>query len=276
MKRLRLLVWATLLGLAGWSFAIEPGWLQERRLTLNAADWSGPPLTIAVAADLHTGAPHAGLPMLRRVVDQLLAGQPDLILLPGDFVIQNVLGGEPVAPAAIAAELARLKAPLGVYATLGNHDWWHDGEQVRTALTEAGITVLENAAIALPTLAGPLWLAGIGDDMTGHARPEKALAGVPAEARLIVMMHDPATAPALPARTLIAFAGHTHGGQVRLPFFGALVTPGRAPRQHAYGWIPDVPAPTFVTAGVGTSILPIRFNCPPETVVLRLSGQKSS
>ncbi|HEX6735524.1 MAG TPA: metallophosphoesterase [Azonexus sp.] len=276
MKRLRLLVWATLLGLAGWSFAIEPGWLQERRLTLNAADWSGPPLTIAVAADLHTGAPHAGLPMLRRVVDQLLAGQPDLILLPGDFVIQNVLGSEAVAPAAIAVELARLKAPLGVYATLGNHDWWHDGEQVRQALTEAGITVLENAAVALPTPAGPLWLAGIGDDMTDHARPEKALAGVPAEARLIVMMHDPANAPDLPARTLVAFAGHTHGGQVRLPFLGALVTPGRAPRQHAYGWIPDVPAPTFVTAGVGTSILPIRFNCPPETVVLRLSGQKSS
>lgn len=276
MKRLRLFAWITLLGLAGWSFGVEPGWLQQRQLALAAPDWSGPPLTIAVAADLHVGAPHAGLPMLKKVVDQLNTSQPDLILLPGDFVIQGVLGGEPVAPAAIAAELARLKAPLGVYATLGNHDWWHDGDQVRAALTGAGITVLENAAIALPSSAGPLWLAGIGDDMTGHAQPEKALAQVPASAPLIVMMHDPANAPALPAHTLVAFAGHTHGGQVRLPVFGALLTPGRAPRQHAYGWIPDVPAPTFVTAGVGTSILPIRFNCPPETVVMRLSAQNSS
>lgn len=276
MKRLRLFVWTALLGLTGWSFGVEPGWLQQRQLTLASADWTGVPLTIAVAADLHVGAPHAGLTMLKKVVDQLNASQPDLILLPGDFVIQGVLGGEPVAPFAIAAELAHLKAPLGVFATLGNHDWWHDGDQVRQALAEAGITVLENAAVPLPSTAGPLWLVGIGDDMTGHAQPEKAFAGIPADARLIVMMHDPANAPALPARSLVAFAGHTHGGQVRLPFFGALLTPGRAPRQHAYGWIPDVPAPTFVTAGVGTSILPIRFNCPPETVVLRLSGKESS
>lgn len=275
MKRLRLLVWATLLGLTGWSFGVEPGWLQQRQLTLAAAEWAGAPLTIAVAADLHVGAPHAGLPMLKKVVDQLNASRPDLILLPGDFVIQNVLGGEPVAPAAIAAELARLKAPLGVFATLGNHDWWHDGEQVRQALTEVGITVLDNAAVPLPSTAGPLWLVGIGDDMTGHAQPEIAFAGVPAAARLIVMMHDPANAPALPSHTLVAFAGHTHGGQVRLPFYGALLTPGRAPRQHAYGWLADVPAPTFVTAGVGTSILPVRFNCPPETVVLRLSPKES-
>lgn len=275
MKRLRLLVWLVLLGLAGWGFGVEPGRLQQRQLTLASAGWDGPPMTIAVAADLHVGAPHAGLPMLKRVVDQLNASRPDLILLPGDFVIQNVLGGEPVAPAAIAAELARLKAPLGVFATLGNHDWWHDGEQVRQALSEAGITVLENAAVPLPNTSGPLWLVGIGDDMSGHAQPEKALASVPAAARLIVMMHDPANAPALPTRSLVAFAGHTHGGQVRLPFYGALLTPGRAPRQHAYGWIPDVPAPTFVTAGVGTSILPIRFNCPPETVVLRLSSKES-
>lgn len=275
MKRLRLLVWLVLLGLAGWGFGIEPGLLQQRQLTLAVADWQGQPLTIALAADLHVGAPHAGLPMLKRVVDQLNASQPDLILLPGDFVIQGVLGGDPLAPAAIAAELARLKAPLGVFATLGNHDWWHDGEQVRQALTDAGITVLENAAVPLPTTTGPLWLVGIGDDMSDHAQPEKAFAGIPADARLIVMMHDPANAPALPARTLVAFAGHTHGGQVRLPFYGALLTPGRAPREHAYGWIPDVPAPTFVTSGVGTSILPVRFNSPPETVALRLATKES-
>ena len=276
MKLARLLVRCVLLGLAGWGFVIEPSMLRQRQLQLAVADWQGPPLTIALASDLHIGAPHAGLPMLRRVVDQLNASQPDLILLPGDFVIQGVLGGDPVSPAVIATELGRLKAPLGVFATLGNHDWWHGEEDVRQALSDAGITVLENSAIRLPGTAAPLWLVGFGDDMTDHAQPEKALAMPPADARLIVMMHDPANASALPARTLVAFAGHTHGGQVRLPFYGALLTPGRAPRKHAYGWIPDVPAPTFVSAGVGTSILPVRFNCPPETLVLRLGNKELS
>jgi predicted MPP superfamily phosphohydrolase len=275
MKRIHLIVWVTLLLLAAWSFGFEPGWLQQRNLALSVANWSGPPLSIAVAADLHVGAPHAGLPMLRRVVDQLNSGNPDLILLPGDFVMQGVRGGQAVDPAQIAAELGRLKAPLGVFATLGNHDWWHGGNAVRQALEAHGIRVIENGAIPLATASGSIWLAGIGDDMTGHAHPDQAFAEVPSDARLIVMMHDPANAPDLPARAVVAFAGHTHGGQVRLPFFGALITPGRAPRQHAYGWIPDVPTPTWVTSGVGTSILPLRFNCPPETVALTLRGEDS-
>ncbi|MDR2188772.1 MAG: metallophosphoesterase [Azonexus sp.] len=275
MKRLRWIVRLTVLAAVVWSVGFEPGWLQQRELTLTAPGWRGPPLTLAVAADLHTGAPHAGLPMLRQVVDRLNASHADLILLPGDFVIQGVLGGEPAALADIASELARLKAPLGVFASLGNHDWWYDGEAVRQALQQAGITVLENAAVPLPT-AQTLWLAGIGDDMTDHAQPTQAFAQIPAAAPLIVIMHDPANATMLPARALVAFAGHTHGGQVRLPLVGALVVPGRSPRQHAYGWIPGAPAPTFVTAGVGTSMLPIRFNCPPEIVILRLYPEQQA
>jgi predicted MPP superfamily phosphohydrolase len=274
MKRSRLIVWGTLLTMAAWGFGFEPGWLQQRNLTLAVADWSGPPMTIAVAADFHVGAPHAGLPMLRKVVDQLNAGSPDLILLPGDFVIQGVLGGKAVDPVQIAEEFGRLKAPLGVFATLGNHDWWHEGTEVRQALEQKGIRVIENGAIPLPTASGKIWLVGIGDDMTGHAHPAQALAAAPADARLIVMLHDPANAPDLPPQTLVAFAGHTHGGQVRLPFFGALITPGRSPLRHSLGWLPDVPAPTYVTAGIGTSILPVRFNCPPETITLRLGSKE--
>ncbi len=271
--RLRLIIWGTLFALAAWGFGFEPGWLQQRELTLASPNWRGQPLTIAVAADLHVGAPHAGLAMLRRVVAGINAAQPDLILLPGDFIHHDKFS-DMIDPETIAAELAQLKAPLGVFATLGNHDWWFGDERVRLALEKRGIKVLENAAVSLSTAAGPLWLAGIGDDMTGNADPARAFAQVPAAARLIVMMHDPANAPDLPRQTAVAFAGHTHGGQVRLPFFGALITPGRSPLRHALGWIPDVPAPTYVTAGVGTSILPVRFNCPPEFVVLHLRSQE--
>ena len=276
MKRTRLLVWGTLLAMAGWAFGFEPSWLQQRQLTLASADWAGAPITIAVASDLHAGAPHVGTTMLRRVVADLNAAKPDLILLPGDFVHHGLLDGEELSPEAIAAELGRLKAPLGVYATLGNHDWWSDGERMGKALEAVGIRVLENSALPLPGLTQKIWLLGIGDDMTGHSDVPKALAGVPAEAHLIVMLHDPANAPELPRQSIVAFAGHTHGGQVRLPLLGALITPGHSPLRHSLGWLPDVPAPTYVSAGIGTSILPVRFNCPPETLVLRLRGKESS
>lgn len=269
--RVSLTFLALLFGLAGWSFGFEPGWLQQRHLALVSAEWNGAPLKIAVASDFHVGAPHAGLAMVRRVVADINGAQPDLVLLPGDFVIHGIIGGTPTVPEAVAAELAALKAPLGVFATLGNHDWWYDGERVRRALEAAGIRVIENGAV--PLASAKLWLVGIGDDMTEHADPAKAFAGVPQDAQTIVMMHDPANLPDLPRQALFAVAGHTHGGQVRLPIVGALITPGRAPRTHAYGWIPDASTPTYVTSGVGTSILPVRFNCPPETVVVQLKGK---
>lgn len=262
--------------LATWGFLIEPGWLREHRLALVSPQWPRPPLTIAVASDFHVGAPHVSLEKLHDIVAAINAAQPDLILLPGDFMMQGVLGGQQVMPEVFAEELRALHAPLGVYATLGNHDWWFDGPRVQRALEKAGIVVLENRAVRLNAPGGPVWLASVGDDMTNHADPAKAFAGISGDGPLIVMMHDPAQARTVPNRTAVAFAGHMHGGQVRLPFYGALITPGRAPRQYAYGWLPDTAAPTWVNAGIGTSILPVRFNCRPEYVLLRLSGKESS
>lgn len=275
MKKSRLIVWSGLLALALWSFAVEPARLVQRELALASPHWHGQPLTIAVASDLHVGAPQIDLLALRNLVEQINAAEPDLILLPGDFVYHGIFA-RPQSPSAIAAELARLRAPLGVFATLGNHDWWEDAAAIRTALEKAGIPVIDNRAVPLKTASEALWLVGIGDDMTEQADPDSAQAMVPAEAQRIVMMHDPANAPALSPQTAVAFAGHTHGGQVRLPLIGALLTPGRSPLAHAYGWIPDLPVATFVTAGVGTSILPIRFYCPPEFVVLRLRSQEKT
>ena len=263
---------AVLVALAVWSFGIEPGWLAERRLELLSPNWRAPEITIAVAADLHVGAPHAGLAMLDRLIAGINAAKPDLIVLPGDFVIRGVLGGEQIAPEVTAEHLARLSAPLGVFATLGNHDWWFDGDgkRVRTALEGKGIRVLENQSVRLHHRGTPITLIGVGDDMTDHADVRRAMRGVAPDASSIVLVHDPATLPELSAGPALAFAGHTHGGQVALPFVGALLVPGRAPRQHAYGWVNAGPVPAFVTAGVGTSILPVRFNRRPEYLIVRL------
>lgn len=274
-RLLRQLRWSPLLilaALAAWSFGFEPGWLAERRLELTSPQWTLPEITVAVASDLHVGAPHAGLAMLDRVVAGINAAKPDLILLPGDFVIRGIVGGETIDPELTAQHLAKLSAPLGVYATLGNHDWWFDGtgKRVRAALEGQGIRVLENQSVTLTHQGKPFSLVGVGDDMTDHVDIGKAMQGVAKGASSIVIVHDPATLPELPAGPSLSFAGHTHGGQVRLPFVGALVTPGRAPRAHAYGWVNAGPVPAFVTAGVGTSILPLRFNCRPEYLIVRL------
>jgi predicted MPP superfamily phosphohydrolase len=251
---------------------IEPDRLVVRDMAVTTLKWPAdlPPLTVAVVGDLHAGALHIDAGKIDRVVDLINDGRPDLIVLLGDFLIQGVLFGTPWSPSAVAARLARLQAPNGVFAVLGNHDWYGDGHAVWQALEAAGITVIENAARPLP--GRRIWIAGIADDTTRTPDPEAAVAGIPADAAVIAITHDPAPFPQVPARVALTLAGHTHGGQVSLPGVGPLFNASRAPLAHTYGLVREGDALLFVTAGIGTSILPIRFNRPPEIVFLRLGA----
>ena len=261
--------------LAGWSVLIEPGRLVVRQVAFATDQWPGthPPLRIAVLSDLHVGAPHVGIDKLRNIVATANAERPDLVLLLGDYVIQGVLGGHHVPPEPIAEALAGLRAPLGIVAILGNHDWWEDGERITTALTKAGIRVLENDAVRLELGSGKgLWIAGLADDTTRRPDIHRTLARTDANSPVLMLSHDPAPFAEMPDRPLLTLSGHTHGGQVHLPLFGALLSPGRAPRRWAYGHIVENGRHLLVTGGIGTSILPIRFNMPPEIIVLTISG----
>jgi predicted MPP superfamily phosphohydrolase len=155
-----------------------------------------------------------------------------------------------------------------VYAVLGNHEWWHDGVKFAAALRRNGIQVLENESKAISGL--PLWVVGVGDDSTGHSYPLQALAQLPAGQQALVMMHDPASFLLFPHVQGLVVAGHTHGGQVYLPWVGALIVPGAAPREWAYGWINHHGNRMYVTSGIGVSILPVRFNMRPEWVLFRI------
>jgi predicted MPP superfamily phosphohydrolase len=280
-RRPRPLAWAALLvllALACWSFLIEPRWLARRDLAVPMPHWQGQaPLRVAVASDWHfTRRPLwrvTTVERARRIVDEINAARPDLILLPGDFIADRDFRPvhEATAEDEIAAELGRLRARLGVLAVLGNHDGWHGGPAFGAALRRRGITVLENQAVALP--GTPLWLAGVGDHSSGLSRPAQALAGVPAGAPVLVMMHDPATLLEMAPVPGFAVAGHTHGGQVYLPGMGAPLIPGAAPRSWAYGWIRHGGNRMYVTSGVGVSLLPARFNMRPEWVMFTLAGQ---
>ena len=260
----------TLIGLAVWAFAVEPAGLRTAETDIllpgRAAALDG--VRIAVLADLHAGAPWVGLDALGEVVDATLAAQPDLILIPGDLVATQVVGGTVIEPQALEPALARLDAPLGVYAVLGNHDWWYDGPVVAAALQRAGISVLEDTAAVVP--GGAFWVAGISDLWEAAHDIDRALAPVPAGAPVIAFTHNPDVFPDVPARVALTVAGHTHGGQVDLPVVGRLVVPSAFGERFAAGHVREGGRDLVVSTGIGTSLLPVRFRVPPEVTVLTL------
>ncbi len=256
--------------LAIWAFLIEPGLLTQKYIRIEK--WSGPPLRIAFFSDLHAGAPHITKDYIKKLVQRINAKNPDVILIGGDLVIDNVLGGQYIPIAEIVGLLKELKAPLGVYAVLGNHDWWNDGNHITKVLEDSGIAVLDNKAKSIKMNSDfSFWLVGIGDDYTHHAKVGEALAQVTSDAPKILFMHDPGALLQVKQKFQICLAGHLHGGQVFIPGIGAIITPGDAPKDWASGWVDFEFGSLYVSKGVGTSILPVRFNALPEFVVLDLN-----
>lgn len=275
-RRLRgaVVIGAVFVVLGGWAFWFEPASLTVVEESLEIP-WPAPkPLRIAVLTDLHVGSPFNGLSKLQDVVDRTNAVRPDLICILGDLVIQGVAGGRFVAPEAIGAELGRLKAPAGVVAVLGNHDAWLDHGRVGKALADRGIRLVEDTAIKVDTAAGEVWIAGVSDFWTGRHDVAAAMAAVPNDrAPVILLTHNPDIFPQVPRRVGVTLAGHTHGGQVALPFVGRPIVPSRYGERYAAGHVVEDGRHLFVATGVGTSILPVRFRVPPAIAVLTLMAE---
>jgi uncharacterized protein len=261
---------ASILGL--WAFVLEPASLTSRQYRLAVPHWSRnlSGLSVAVLADLHVGSPFNGLAKLERIVALTNALQPDLILIPGDLVIQEVLGGSFVAPEATAEVLSRLTAPLGVWACLGNHDWWLDGGRVTAALQRAGIRVLDDSAVQIQRRGSRFWLVGITDFLTRPHNVARAMAEATDDAPVLMFTHNPDVFPMIRSRFSLLIAGHTHGGQVAFPLVGRLIVPSEYGQRYAVGHIVEEGRHLFVSSGLGTSILPVRFRVPPEVTLLEL------
>ena len=259
-------------GLGAYALLVEPRRLRVRRVELRLDRWPRvyDGFRLALVSDLHAGTPHIGVEEVRRVADVVSREAPDLVALLGDFLDDHAAFAEHVDPAAVARALASIRAPLGQVAVLGNHDWRTDGEGVLTAFRDAGIVVLENEGRELRSARVPLWVAGLADATERSPDVRAALAGVPDEAALVVLSHDPDVFPHVPARAALTVAGHTHGGQVDLPVARRHVIPSRFGDRYDAGHIEEGGRHLFVTRGVGTSGLPIRFRVPPEVVVLTL------
>ena len=266
---------AALLLLGAQAFIVEPSSLEVHRDTLALPGWPAThePLSVALIADLHTGAPWKGLDELARIVDTTNALRPDLVLLLGDYVIHGVLGGHFVPPEESAPLLGRLVAPLGVFAVLGNHDHWFDADRVRVALESAGITVLEDRARRIERPGGDFWLVGLKDYWEDDRDLPGAIAPLTDELPALAFTHNPDMFATLPGRFALVLAGHTHGGQVALPLLGRPIVPSAYGQRYASGHIVEQGRHLFVTTGIGTSILPVRFGVPPEIVLLTLRSE---
>jgi uncharacterized protein len=229
-------------------------------------------LRVAVVSDLHTGAPWVDERKVARIVGKVSARRPDLVALVGDYTDPSVAFGNPVAPEAVAEELSALRAPLGVFAVLGNHDWYHYGERVPRALREAGIEVLENDAVAVEHRGEVLWIAGLADMRERDADVTVALAMVPQGQALIALTHDPDMFPFLRERADVVLAGHTHGGQIGVPLLRRAAAPTRG--GYTGGEVREGGGYMYVSRGVGTTGLPIRLAAPPEVALLTIrSGE---
>jgi predicted MPP superfamily phosphohydrolase len=237
------------------------------------------------------------LARIERIVADTNRLQPDVTLLLGDYMAHHRFVQRPIPTADWARVLSGLKAPLGVHAILGNHDWWDDPEaqvrrkgpvRARRALEAAGIPVYENDARRMMKDGQVFWLAGLGDQLAfqrgrrgrklkpaitrGVDDLPKTMSYIRDDAPVILMIHEPDAFPNVSARVALTLAGHTHGGQVSVAGYAPLV-PSRFGQRFAYGHVVEQGRDMIVSGGLGCSGLPIRFGVPPEIVLVELGGE---
>jgi hypothetical protein len=250
--------------LLAYAFAIEPYWIVVTHHAVHAPQGVHltAPLRIAHLTDLHT----AGLGRReKRLLAILAAEQPDLIVITGDT---PVAGSTHKATREV---LTRLAAPLGVYLVRGNWENWMPPGNEREHYRLAGVALLVNSG----QLARPdVWLAGTDDPASGSPDMRAALRGAPAGALRVGLFHAPAYFDTVARDLHLALAGHTHGGQVRLPLLAPLWLP-RASGEYVEGWFARQGARLYVSRGVGMSILPFRFLCRPEVAIITVLPAKA-
>jgi predicted MPP superfamily phosphohydrolase len=302
ISRRRFLQWLVSLGAVGaaasaYAVVIEP--LLRQRVTrydLKLRNWPNDlRLTIAALADVHACRPWMDIDRVHSIVDRTNALKPDVTVLLGDYVagMRRFVSGA-VSSDEWSKALARLRAPLGVHAILGNHDWWDDrGAQARghgptiarLALERTGISVYENDAVRLQKSNRAFWLAGLGDQLA-FLPSRKRMGGrigvddlattlnkVPGGEPVILLAHEPDIMPQVSDRVALVLSGHTHGGQVRLLGWSPVV-PSRFGNRYAYGHVREQ-CDLIVSGGLGCSIMPVRFGMPPEIVLVSIAGAQA-
>jgi len=227
--------------------------------------------TIVQLTDLHY-APWTPLAFFRWVLAAAMDIRRDIIVCTGDYVDRHRKNTVEDIDA-IWPLLTELTAPLGVYSVLGNHDHRWDGGRSLHWLERSGQN-LRNRVHCFTRDGQRLWLAGGGDLLNDHLPFDPLLAHIPAEDCRIVLAHNPDSADtSFVDKIDLMICGHTHGGQVNIPFYGPLRPVTRNPEYNTSGLkLSRKKQPVFIATGIGAAVLPVRFNCPPEIAVLELKS----
>lgn len=275
MKPWRLLLFLPIAGLAliGWMYwtATADPIVRETAVALPGWPDRQASVTALLVSDLHVAGPDMPPARLARIVKRMNALRPDIVLIAGDLVSDKKWSTRTYSMNEAVAPLAQLHAPLGKFAVLGNHDHWRNAGEAREALRRAGVTLIENGAAR----AGPVTIGGIDDAFIGRddlAATVRALdrLGGPA----LLLSHSPDPFPDLPDRIRLMVAGHTHCGQIRLPLIGAISTMSAHGERYACGRIDEGGRNLVVTAGLGTSIVPLRLGAAPDLWLVRLGPER--
>lgn len=263
--RLIKLAFFTGVALLFYAVLVEPYMLSVTPYVIENNALSG--VKIVFATDFHIAPYPWEKWRLHRIVRKINEQNPDLVILGGDYVNRHEKAST-MEPQKIAEALREITAPK--VAVLGNHDSYYGKEDVAQALKNVGITVLDNQNVRVRVKDRWVTIVGVSDLSTD--KPDVAKAFKNAERPVIFVTHSPDVFPQLKGRAVLTLAGHTHGGQVVMPFVGAPLVPSDYGQRYRYGMISEQNALMLVSAGLGTSMYPLRFNSKPEIVEVSFKG----
>ena len=219
-------------------------------------------------SDVHHG-PFVPRAYVRSIVAMTNALKPDLVLLGGDYCHR---GPQYIAP--VLEDLGKLEARIGRYAVLGNHDHWDGYKESVEGLEAAGIPLLRNAGVWVEKESSRLRIGGVGDLWCDNVDVARALGDATGEDAVVLLSHNPDVAETLrDTRVGLMLSGHTHGGQVVVPFYGAPCVPSSYGQKYLHGLVRGPSCDVFIGRGVGTITPPVRLFCRPEVVLLTLAGR---
>ena len=228
-------------------------------------------LKIALLADIHVAGPDMPPSRVERIVEQVNALKPDLVLIAGDFVSDKRTATKHYPVADAIAPLAGLDAQYGVIAVPGNHDHWHDMPAIAAQLEANGVALLRNQVIERAGFT----IGGLDDDFTGRADVKAILAASEAtDSPKLVLSHSPDPFPHLPQEFGIMLAGHTHCGQIGWPWGGSPATMSKYGQRYACGIVEEKGNTLVTSGGIGTSVLPLRLFTQPEIWLITLKPDR--